>query len=397
MLAALAFLVGPVGGVAPLALIWIMVFAGGAVAAGLVVERPELIPAGLRRSKRIALALVLFAGYAALTGLWAPHAGQAITRALYLAGLVPVALVIGWHLSTATDAEQRPVQLALALGAAVGSALVAFEFATDMPLFRWANGHHGAEPMYRFVKNREVSATTLLMWPAITILAGRIGRWPAAGLGLLQASNVWLSSSGASTLGLAVGAVVAVAFRAAPSVTVRAAAVAMVAGWALALPIALGLERAGLADAEWLASSMRHRVEIWRYTAETTLDRPFLGHGIAATRNLDVSGVSSRFMDDPTASVLTLHPHNAILQVWLELGAVGAVLGLALTLALARPLARERTREAAFGLAAGTTALAIAATGFGLWQGWWMAMLVITGLAILASGAVNGYDHQEAQ
>ena len=72
---------------------------------------------------------------------------------------------------------------------------------------------------------------------------------------------------------------------------------------------------------------------------------------------------------------IKLHPHDGALQIWLELGAVGAVAaavfwGVTL-LRLSRPV-----RDAANAATAACAAvyLLFGALNFGLWQEWWLAL-----------------------
>jgi O-antigen ligase len=74
------------------------------------------------------------------------------------------------------------------------------------------------------------------------------------------------------------------------------------------------------------------------------------------------------------------HPHNAALQIWVELGAVGAALTATALLLLLRLMASLRTESLAPRLALLMGAAAVSLVGHGAWQGWWPAAL---GAAIL--------------
>jgi hypothetical protein len=58
-------------------------------------------------------------------------------------------------------------------------------------------------------------------------------------------------------------------------------------------------------------------------------------------------------------------------QVWLESGAVGAVLAALLLLAVLRSAARLGNP----GVAVMTAALLVSAVSFGAWQSWWLAVV----------------------
>jgi O-antigen ligase len=72
----------------------------------------------------------------------------------------------------------------------------------------------------------------------------------------------------------------------------------------------------------------------------------------------------------PRSELLPLHPHNGALQLWLELGLPGAVLGGLLALLLGYAAGRAgRPAIAAAMLASGAVT---AMLSFGLWQEWWV-------------------------
>jgi O-antigen ligase len=146
---------------------------------------------------------------------------------------------------------------------------------------------------------------------------------------------------------------------------------------------------------EYLPNSGVHRIMIWQTTAERIRERPWLGHGFDTSRVLypRSSIVDVRFAK-PTvgqsigfnAEPIPLHPHNMILQVWLELGVVGAGMVLAALLAIIAGLARmplERDERAA-GYGFFVTALAIAAVAYGAWQAWWLSALGLGAVFLVA-------------
>ena len=68
--------------------------------------------------------------------------------------------------------------------------------------------------------------------------------------------------------------------------------------------------------------SAGHRLLIWRFTGARIAERPWLGWGLDAARAVPGGDVEAR----PGEKFLPLHPHNAALQTWLELGVPGAML-----------------------------------------------------------------------
>jgi O-antigen ligase len=77
-----------------------------------------------------------------------------------------------------------------------------------------------------------------------------------------------------------------------------------------------------------------------------------------------------------------LHPHNAPLQILLELGAVGAAIVFALLMLLCGRIAGLSRPDRVCGQALFVGTLAIACTAYGLWQNQWLAMMGSVALLI---------------
>jgi O-antigen ligase len=124
---------------------------------------------------------------------------------------------------------------------------------------------------------------------------------------------------------------------------------------------------------------------IWRFTADRIADRPFFGWGFDASRS--IPGGDKILGAGEVA--LPLHPHNAPLQWWLELGLPGALIGVAFLTATVRAIHRAilgRTDSAAaFGLM--VSAAVMAFVSYGIWQSWWVAILALSAALLTASAA----------
>jgi O-antigen ligase len=105
------------------------------------------------------------------------------------------------------------------------------------------------------------------------------------------------------------------------------------------------------------------------------------GHPDAAT--LAAFGLTAKSDWFSYAQLLPLHPHNLALQVWLELGAVGAAL-MALLLAML-------ALSAVGGAACGTYAagLVISMLSYGAWQYWWVAAMLLSAVTVTRLRSVS--------
>jgi len=112
------------------------------------------------------------------------------------------------------------------------------------------------------------------------------------------------------------------------------------------------------------------RLNIWAFAANQIVEHALRGWGIDASR---VFG-----------NAIPLHTHNAALQLWLELGALGAALAAAFfAWVLYRIVAwtGANRRDGAMAAASLTSYVLIGGLSFGVWQEWWLALGVITVIA----------------
>ncbi|MGH7030999.1 MAG: hypothetical protein ACREEZ_11290, partial [Stellaceae bacterium] len=98
----------------------------------------------------------------------------------------------------------------------------------------------------------------------------------------------------------------------------------------------------------------------------------------------------------PGETWLPLHPHNAALQLWLELGVPGAVFFALLVGCLWRALAAAKWPRLFAAAAGGSLATGFVATfaTYGIWEEWWQGTLwfslfVVLVMARVAAGAAD--------
>jgi O-antigen ligase len=125
--------------------------------------------------------------------------------------------------------------------------------------------------------------------------------------------------------------------------------------------------------------SWGERMGYWSHAIDWIADKPLQGWGLDASR-----------MFGPG---IVLHPHDAALQIWLELGAIGA-LSAAVFWGVTLPrLARPAPSLAAAATAASSaTFLLYLAVNFGVWQEYWLAL----GALVAVLGALHGRTGRRA-
>ena len=138
----------------------------------------------------------------------------------------------------------------------------------------------------------------------------------------------------------------------------------------------------------FLPNSAIHRIKIWQTTTHHIVENPILGIGFDTSQSLYPRETNERVVflpDIPEKSwyiwtePIPLHPHNFLLQIWLELGLIGASLAAILICFIIRAISKigPRQFDSAVGYGALGGALLVASVSFGAWQSWWVCTLLI--------------------
>lgn len=133
-----------------------------------------------------------------------------------------------------------------------------------------------------------------------------------------------------------------------------------------------------------LPHSWHHRVEIWDYFSYRIIENPWVGHGIGASHRLDwltPHGAVYEIMSKAAS-----HPHNAITQLWVELGAGGLAVFVALSLWALRGAMRLPVGLRPFALGCYTLVLSLLLFAYNFWTDSLWASMALTALAFAAVG-----------
>ena len=354
-------------GVAPLAAL------AGLCASGVVAANPPSRLAALRVPAACLAALLLW-GLAST--LWAIEPLRSLILDLRLAALFVAALALA-----AAERIAAPQRLAMFLLAGLGLGLVVtwFELATAGELINHISVR-GFEP-YRLDQitiGLAILAPPLAAWqvqrgspaPAFLSAAAAVGT-----IGFLD------DMTAKAALAASLPMTALLFWRPRPVARVMAGACAL---FILTAPLTLAkLDRIpGLfAAADSFKTSAGHRLLIWSFTGAHIAERPLLGWGLDSSRAIPGGNTEIR----PGQNWLSLHPHDAALQIWLELGAPGAVL-FALLLGFFWLRLDRLTAPHLYVAAAGgslTAALAPLFAAYGVWQEWWLGTLALALFFIL--------------
>jgi len=140
-----------------------------------------------------------------------------------------------------------------------------------------------------------------------------------------------------------------------------------------------GLFASQFTDAQLLQLplSVEHRFRMWAYVWERINENIWLGNGFDASRAYEDTFTAR---DGREISIVSLHPHNIALQIWLEIGAIGAALTAITMVLLIKPaldFAQTPLRASALAGTIISVTLFGSAT-IGVWQIWWLASIFVT-------------------
>ncbi|HEX4505806.1 MAG TPA: O-antigen ligase family protein [Alphaproteobacteria bacterium] len=374
----------PLLSVAPLGMAPLM------IAAGVLAYAAERVQSGTWPGVPASAAafFIAFIVWCALSLIWDINPGSGARKLIDIV-LETAALLALLALAGRLGAEQsRRLSWALVGGMLAGLVLLAIEALFDFPLYRAVMGNN-AKLTDLVEAKRSTDALPLLVWPACLALA-RLGRpWLGAVLAVVFAvASVKLTASSA-TLGMALSLVVFAACFASTVWVRRFLTMATMLAFAVILPLSIFAYSHGGTTAPWIKHSGQHRVEIWHFAAERTLERPLFGWGFNASRYVPNGDAVSQFLP-PGQSLIPLHPHDAFLQVWLEIGAVGAIIVAGILLLGLKAIGQWPAAVARFALPGYAAGLVIAGLAFGIWQSWWMATLAFSAVAYRMIGPEHG-------
>jgi len=340
----------------------------GLCAAGLFAANPPHDFQALRRPAAILGGLVL---WGLVSAAWSIDPWRSLVMAARLAGLFAAALA----LAAAASRVSSPWRLTLFFfaGTLIGIALALYDLASAGALSQYVSIRPFAAPRL----NQLAAWLVLLALPATALLICRGQQFLALVAGAAMAATVITLDDTTAKLALALSLpVAALLYLRRGTVAPIAAALAILA--ILTAPLTLPrLARlpSVFATVDAFKVSAGHRLLIWSFTGHRIAERPLAGWGLDSARAIPGGKIEIR----PGQTWLPLHPHDAALQLWLELGAPGAALFALLVGLLWLRLGRAPWPRLYSAAAGGSlfAALAIALSGWGIWEEWWLGTLAL--------------------
>lgn len=323
--------------------------------------------------KLLILVLSLVALCAA-TAFWSPDTKRAIGVIFGFAGLAAAGLSLIHAARKADDTIIQSAGSGLVLGLSLALILLWLGF-----LYGYTTGHAlwgGPEKHpYAPLSHGETVLVCLLFFASHNLWVRNQRLWLAALWGLILPPML-LVDNAASLLALALGFVILVLVLRwgmkfiKVLAAVIAAAVFLMPVMTLVIPepsvLEITLQKEGFNPATF------HRLFIWQFVTERIWEQPWLGWGMDSSRAIP-GGREHILWGTET---LPLHPHNGALQVWLELGVIGAVLVAVWVWLTFRWTAQHQLMRNAIAVRAGaaTSYLIYGLISYGIWQSWWISL-----------------------
>lgn len=264
----------------------------------------------------------------------------------------------------------------LALGLGLAFAFLAIEAGTQLALTRVVFPTVEAEPIATYSSfARGWAFLAALVWPVGLLLCRTQGPLAAAGLLLLAAIAIFsgypdsvkaafLLAGAAFLLGVLLPRLLRLVLYALLPLGILAAPL---------LPALLFPHRAEIRA--WFKDSVLHRVEYWHFLMDKWDQRPILGWGpqMASRLGFDAQDGSLYWVmsDAPP------YPHNILIEVWCELGLLGALGLCAVAVAVLSRLRRLPDADLPWAAATLCTILSIGLISFSLWSDFMAVLLIL--------------------
>lgn len=248
-----------------------------------------------------------------------------------------------------------------------------------------------------FALNRAAVTVLILSIALVPLWRGLRWRVVFAAYPLLLGAILSHSESGAAFFGWAIGLLALPLVILRPRFAIGALMVLIVIGVAsapwhgeLAARLIPPAWHAGMAQ-----SHSYERVMIWQSFGEAARAQPWFGAGFEASLRLALEPVAGQVSEANRTMLAASHPHNGFLQVWVELGAFGAILTATVLIMTLRRIGRLDPDRRSGALLLLVVALVIGGVSHGVWQAWWFASVGAAAVLIAIAAPEGGTDIME--
>lgn len=330
---------------------------------------------------RVQLALIIFLTWLSLTALWSPYRPDDLLTNYVKLFIMTMVFYWSWPIfEYAGRRRPRRLQHLLMSTSIFGAGLLIIDLLSDFGLTLLFNpAHDFNEKIFRIIDaemnlGHAITIYVLLAAPVSMLMLARLPKRLAkpimAAFIALLAFAAFLNDLSVGLLGL-IGVLGAMALgyvlpRKAPAAFLLLAVLIIMAAPFLAyFASQYAQDPPGDVPLSW-----DHRLRMWGYCWNVITDNPFIGAGFDASRSFDENYIAK---DGREITTVSLHPHNAGVQIWTETGLIGALLACTAIASLIKPaqkFVQSRGHAAAVSGVIMAT-LIISSLTYGAWQFWW--------------------------
>ncbi|MFN7710020.1 MAG: O-antigen ligase family protein [Holosporales bacterium] len=351
--------------------------------------------------------LVLSVCYGALSSLWSVSPHDSLMLSLRLLGLFAAGSLLLGGVELFSKRDQEVFRTCLVLSIVLVFILLTIELQTDSKLYSLLASSEPRITRY----NRILTTLSIIIWPLSRSLWGpHVTRFAAPALLVVTLNILGQFECDAALVGFILGLLMLpIALKVRPRLVTWMVCTPLVIG-TLAAPL-LPLHVISPEKMQVMAPAIRdfsyhHRLHIWHFTASKIMEKPLTGWGLDASRqplfanarggwtqpNPDTRPGQPAMMTVQDQRLLSIHPHNLPLQVWLELGLPGALLLCVMFVVLFTRLEQlfQERKDYAFAVSGIVSGLFSTFVSFGAWGGAWLASLWMAAAIFLALRQMRG-------
>jgi O-antigen ligase len=310
--------------------------------------------------------------YPLVTLAWAlkPTLGLFSWGEAVLPAVSSAVLIVSWRIAP----PPRWMVGALAMAMLIAAGFIVAELLLNLPLRHLYGGR-----LATFVHNRPVVTLLLLLGPVLVLIGFHRRRMLCWLVLLATVVAIVESESEAAKLGL-VAAAATFALSYAPFIWVKRLLAVVLLGLIWMQPffgstVATIMPETVIEATE--AGNSRARIQLWQAFSDVSRRYPIFGTGFSSSPHMGSHPVAPKIDRAYRRMLKVGHPHNAFLQVWVELGAIGALFLSGLVLWVMKCLSGAPADIRRIGLVTLMTISAIALVSHGAWQGWWIAAVTL--------------------
>lgn len=334
--------------------------------------------------------IILFLSFAFCSCFWSPYIVSSILLWAQISCLILMLLFV-----ISQKSHVEIIMPSLVYGILTAIVLFYIEYFTDGIISRnvriivQEKGHHG---FALSLLDRGCALLAVYAWIAIGYIFKR-SKLAAVLLYLVTLLTLSTSDSTSGFVAFILASIACIMLYCSNMKLVRLMTVGLLAATVM-MPIFAHQEDPLILSDRYLGSklSWQHRLFIWDFVADKAMEKPIFGHGFNSSRYLGDDKVV--IYQNTVLPILPLHPHNNILQIWLEMGCIGLALFALMLTRITSKIQYFTGISAPLASACLISYFIIGMISFNIWQLWWVctgifAIYMIVGNEELKRNEVN--------